>query len=128
MSANPTSDIELERIARERKAREATAPGGQAKAEAPPQLLPPPTDPMAVARKFVEHCCLHNGAAGELTLRCWQGGWWAWRTTHWIESKNARCARCSMHSPNTRNMSPATSSASHLGSRRGGRSAICLRR
>ena len=40
---------------------------------------------MAVARKFVEHCCLHDGAADELTLRCWHGGWWAWRTTHWIE-------------------------------------------
>ena len=51
----------------------------------PPQLLPPPTDPMAVARKFVEHCCLHNGVADELRLRCWHGGWWAWRTTHWVE-------------------------------------------
>jgi putative DNA primase/helicase len=51
----------------------------------PPQVLPPPTDPMAVARKFVEHCCLHYGETGELTLRCWQGAWWAWRTTHWTE-------------------------------------------
>ena len=40
---------------------------------------------MAVARKFVEHCLLHNGAAGVLRLRCWHGGWWAWRTTHWVE-------------------------------------------
>jgi putative DNA primase/helicase len=51
----------------------------------PPLMLPPPSDPMAVARKFVEHCCLHNGTAGELTLRYWHGGWWVWRTTHWIE-------------------------------------------
>ncbi len=42
---------------------------------------------MAVARKFVEHCCLHNSAAGELKLRYWHGGWWAWRTTHWVEIK-----------------------------------------
>ena len=48
-------------------------------------MLPPPSAPMAVARQFVEHCCLHDGAADELTLRCWHGGWWAWRTTHWVE-------------------------------------------
>jgi putative DNA primase/helicase len=51
----------------------------------PPQVLPPPTAPMAVARKFIEHRCLRNGAADELTLRCWHGGWWAWRVTHWVE-------------------------------------------
>jgi putative DNA primase/helicase len=51
----------------------------------PPRVLPPPTDPMAVARKFVEHRCQFNGAAGEQTLCCWHGGWWAWRTTHWSE-------------------------------------------
>src|SRR5262245_29756862 len=51
----------------------------------PPQVLPPPSDPMAVARKFVEYCCLHNGVPDELILRCWHGGWWAWRTTHWVE-------------------------------------------
>jgi putative DNA primase/helicase len=70
-------------IARERKAREA----GEDKRQTPqpPRVLPPPTDPMAVARKFVEHCCLHNGAADQLRLRYWHGGWWAWRTTHWVE-------------------------------------------
>jgi hypothetical protein len=83
MSKPDVVDIELERIARERKAREA----GEDKRQTPqpPQLLPPPTDPMAVAQKFVEHCCLHNGAPGELKLRYWHGGWWAWRTAHWIE-------------------------------------------
>jgi putative DNA primase/helicase len=51
----------------------------------PPMVLPPPTAPMAVARQFVEHCCLHNGAPDALTLRYWHGGWWAWQTTHWVE-------------------------------------------
>jgi putative DNA primase/helicase len=51
----------------------------------PPQTLPPPTAPMAVARQFIKHCCLHNGVAAELTLRYWHGGWWAWRVTHWLE-------------------------------------------
>jgi putative DNA primase/helicase len=51
----------------------------------PPSVLPPPSDPMAVARIFVEACCLHDGAADALTLRCWHGGWWAWRLTHWVE-------------------------------------------
>ena len=59
----------------------------------PPLVLPPPSNPMAVARVLVEHCCLHNGAAGELTLRYWQGGWWAWRTTHWVEAEDASSAR-----------------------------------
>ena len=49
------------------------------------QVLPPPSAPMAVARQFVEHCCLHDGAADHLTLRFWHGGWWSWRTTHWAE-------------------------------------------
>ena len=46
------------------------------------QVLPPPSAPMAVARQFVEQCCLHDGAR---TLRFWHGGWWSWRTTHWAE-------------------------------------------
>jgi hypothetical protein len=78
-------------IAGERKEREANNGDDQEpdeQTETPRQplaVLPPPTNPMAVARRFVEHCCLHNGAAGEKTLRCHQGGWWAWRTTHWTE-------------------------------------------
>ena len=88
MTRKPDVDAELERIRRERKAREADSGSGKGKGKGKQLssgVLPPPTDPMAVARKFVEHCCLHNGAAGELTLRCWQGGWWEWRTTHWME-------------------------------------------
>jgi len=44
-------------------------------------LLPPPTDPMAVANSFIRGCT-HKGL---LTLRRWRGGWWMWRTTHWVE-------------------------------------------
>src|SRR5262245_33113481 len=51
------------------------------------ELLPPPTAPMAVARRFVEACCLHNGATDELTLRYWCGCWWTWQTTHWTEAE-----------------------------------------
>jgi putative DNA primase/helicase len=44
-------------------------------------LLPPPSQPMAVARIFAGEC-LHNNI---LTLRHWRGGWWMWKTTHWVE-------------------------------------------
>jgi putative DNA primase/helicase len=54
----------------------------------PPQVLAPPSAPMQVAREFVQHCCLHEGAPDALILRCWHGGWWAWRTTHWVEIEN----------------------------------------
>jgi putative DNA primase/helicase len=45
-------------------------------------LLPPPTEPMAVARAFVRECHQRNET---LTLHYWRGGWWEWQTTHWIE-------------------------------------------
>jgi putative DNA primase/helicase len=46
-------------------------------------LLPPPSQPMAVARVFVREClCPHNDM---LTLHHWRGGWWMWKTTHWVE-------------------------------------------
>jgi putative DNA primase/helicase len=45
-------------------------------------LLPPPNQPMAVARVFVARHAMH----GDLfKLRYWRGGWWTWRTTHWAE-------------------------------------------
>jgi putative DNA primase/helicase len=44
-------------------------------------LLPSPSQPMAVARVFVRQC-LHDKI---LTLRYWRGGWWMWKTTHWVE-------------------------------------------
>lgn len=46
-------------------------------------VLPPPNDPMAVAREYVEQHCRHGGDV--VTLRYWRGGWWQWRTSHWIE-------------------------------------------
>jgi putative DNA primase/helicase len=64
-----------ERDARERK------PG----AATPEAILPPPSEPMQVAREFVRHCCLDNEEPDALTLRYWRGGWWAWRVSHWIE-------------------------------------------
>lgn len=45
-----------------------------------PLLLPPPSDPMACARLLVEMHCQHRG---EYTIRCWGGGWWTWRGSHW---------------------------------------------
>jgi hypothetical protein len=50
-----------------------------------PQLLPPPSMPMDVARVFVEKACLTDGL---LTLRHWRGGWWVWRTSHWGEAED----------------------------------------
>jgi putative DNA primase/helicase len=44
-------------------------------------LLPPPSEPMAVARIFLNEC-LHDDI---LTLRYWHGGWWMWKRTHWVE-------------------------------------------
>jgi putative DNA primase/helicase len=46
------------------------------------QILPAPSDPMAVAREFVEARCLFDQ---HLTLRYWRAGWWFWKTAHWIE-------------------------------------------
>ena len=51
-------------------------------------LLSPPSSPMQVAREFVQQCCLYNDAPDALTLRYWRGGWWAWRTSHWVEVEN----------------------------------------
>ena len=50
----------------------------------PPKILPPPA-PMAVARVFVKHSLLIDGVPNAPTLRYWRGGWWLWRTTHWVE-------------------------------------------
>jgi putative DNA primase/helicase len=52
-----------------------------------PLLLPPPSAPMAVARRVVEACCIHDGKPDELTLHHWCGCWWTWRTTHWAEAE-----------------------------------------
>jgi putative DNA primase/helicase len=51
----------------------------------PRLILPPPSEPMQVAREFVRQCCLYSGKLDALTMRYWRGGWWAWRTSYWVE-------------------------------------------
>jgi putative DNA primase/helicase len=58
----------------------------------PAHVLPPPSQPMAVARVFVTSC-MDNG---ELTLRHWGGGWWEWRHSHWLETED-RAVRATLY-------------------------------
>lgn len=44
-------------------------------------IMPPPSDPMAVARKLVSDKMIDT----RLTLRWWRGAWMEWRRTHWSE-------------------------------------------
>jgi putative DNA primase/helicase len=46
-------------------------------------LLPPPTEPMQVARQFVDERC--TDPPGPLVLRHWRGGWWSWNESRWVE-------------------------------------------
>jgi putative DNA primase/helicase len=48
----------------------------------PPPVIPSPSAPMEVARVFAAD---HFSAGGVDTLHHWRGGWWQWRTTHWVE-------------------------------------------
>ena len=89
-------------------------------------MLPPPTLPMQVARQFVQQCCLHEDVPDALNLRHWRGGWWQWRTSHWVEVENRAVRACSMRSPST----PSTTEgeiAKAVGSRTAARSATCSR-
>ncbi|MET9413466.1 phage/plasmid primase, P4 family [Streptomyces klenkii] len=43
--------------------------------------IPPPTNPMAVARHLAPQWCHH----GILTLRHWRGSWMSWDDSHWRE-------------------------------------------
>ncbi len=86
MTKHDVVDAELARIRHERKAREANDREGENRT--PPQMLPPPSAPMQVARAFVTHSLLVDGIPDAPTLRYWRGGWWAWRTSHWIEVEN----------------------------------------
>jgi hypothetical protein len=61
------------------------------------RVLPPPNEPMAVARVFANECLFD----GELTLRHWRGGWWMWKKSHWIEVNDT--AVRSIAYPSTRN-------------------------
>jgi putative DNA primase/helicase len=47
-----------------------------------PSILPPPSDPMAVARELLDEWTTDDGV---LTLRHWRGGWIRWQRTHWVE-------------------------------------------
>ena len=67
----------LERLAEHNKKRRAKPDNGDATPTArPPLILPPPTEPMQVAREFMGRCCLDPEALEALTLRYWHGGWW----------------------------------------------------
>jgi putative DNA primase/helicase len=46
------------------------------------RILPPPKDPSAVARQFIDDCFTSDGTA---TLRRWRSSWWTWQITHWKE-------------------------------------------
>jgi putative DNA primase/helicase len=69
---------ELARLAEEMRGSKNRSGGRAGK----PLLLPPPNEPMAVARLFVEMHCQHERL---LTIRCWNGSWWTWRVAHWSE-------------------------------------------
>jgi putative DNA primase/helicase len=46
-------------------------------------MLPPPTEPMKVARVLDGE--RYQPADDTPTLRHWRGGWWRWEMTHWAE-------------------------------------------
>lgn len=72
----------VKRAREEKHNRERRGDGGD---RVPPLILPPPSQPMQVARVFVEQCCKYEGM---LTLRHWRGGWWTWQMSHWREQEN----------------------------------------
>jgi putative DNA primase/helicase len=49
------------------------------------KILPPPTEPMAVARVLLDDLT----ADDLLTLRSWRGSWMRWVGTHWVEAEPA---------------------------------------
>lgn len=49
--------------------------------------LPPPSEPMAVARRALAAEFMDRD--GHLLLRHWHGEFWEWRTTHWAEMSDA---------------------------------------
>ena len=57
-------------------------------------ILPPPNEPMKVARQLArEHYQLEDGTP---TLRHWRGGWWQWQGSHWVEVEQ-RAARAAAY-------------------------------
>jgi putative DNA primase/helicase len=58
------------------------------------RLLPSPSDPLAVAREFIQEHFTPNGV---LTLHYWRSGWWEWQTSHWKEIDD-RAIRAKLYS------------------------------
>jgi putative DNA primase/helicase len=56
--------------------------------------LPPPTEPMKVARVLARE--RYQDGDSTPTLRHWRGGWWEWRTSHWVEVEQ-RAARAAAY-------------------------------
>jgi putative DNA primase/helicase len=53
--------------------------------DGPGDLLPAPSNPMAVARELVAD----HEEDGHLTLRRWRGAWMQWQRTHWAEAADS---------------------------------------
>ncbi len=76
----PKTGAEVRRAIGEVETKFDADPVGNAEAA---NLLPPPSEPMRVANRFVaEH--FRGPAAGPI-LRHWRGEFWQWRTSHWID-------------------------------------------
>ena len=67
----------------------------RANGQADVRLLPPPSEPMKVARSLAGELYTHEDGATP-TLRHWRGGWWQWRTSHWVEIEQ-RAARAAAY-------------------------------
>jgi putative DNA primase/helicase len=52
--------------------------------------LPPPSEPMAVARQLLDRAYVEQQC---VTLHRYRGGWWRWCTTHWREVDEANIRR-----------------------------------
>jgi putative DNA primase/helicase len=53
-----------------------------------PVQLPPPGRPMEVAR-LLAAAHFEDSETGHATLRQWQGGWWEWVGSRWVEREPA---------------------------------------
>ena len=51
------------------------------------RLMPPPSNPMAVARDLLPLSYVHDS---RFILRRYRGGWVQWRRTHWAEAEDAK--------------------------------------
>ena len=61
-----------------------------------PLLLPPPDEPMLVARQLLgEH---YRGPDGAQILRHWRGEFWQWQTSHWLPAPDGGLrSRCYLY-------------------------------